>query len=350
MAAGRSTWIPADRIHEVVQIEPALVVLGLCALSWLIYKIFMREISDLRHEVLKRDFQNLLLRVGSTTALGVVYALLDVSFFGTEGSWTERLQPYLGLLALFGGLSAFVKVLGILVYQYLIFAHMREGVPVLIVNLFTLLFSMILAAWVATSVFRVDLAPLLATSALLSVVIGLALQDTLGNIFAGIALQFDWKPYEIGDWLEVHQTGAQWTGQVHEISWRSTTLLGYYDERLTIPNRVMAQAQIYNYSTKERPLIRFQSFRFDFSLPPEKIKAILFKSLAQVEGIRTFPRPLVHIRETTESWALYRLIYFISDFGAQFTIGDAVNQAVLENLKAEGIELAKPKIDLGRTA
>ena len=92
---------------------------------------------------------------------------------------------------------------------------MRAGVPVLLVNLFSLLLSAVIGFWMMTGIFEFNLAPLLATSAVFSIVLGLALQDTLGNLFAGVALQLD-KPYEMGAAIEVTTSSQKWVGQVRK--------------------------------------------------------------------------------------------------------------------------------------
>ena len=149
---------------------------------------------------------------------------------------------------------------------------MRVAVPVLLVNLFTLLLSMVLGGWIVTDIFNVRLAPLLATSAIFSLVLGLALQDTLGNLFSGVAMQFD-KPYEIGDWVEIQTGGTQkWVGQIEEISWRATVLIGFAEELITIPNRVISQSEISNFTRKGKPIIRSQVFRIAFGEDQVKVR------------------------------------------------------------------------------
>jgi len=145
----------------------------------------------------------------------VAYAVAQKSV--DLGNTQERIAAYLGLATLIAGAIVFVKVCRILLFEYLFIGHMKEGVPLLIVNLFTLVISIGIVGWFATELFGVKLGPLLATSAVFSLILGLALQDTLGNLFAGVALQLD-KPYEIGDWIEVNNGGATWVGQVEEIS------------------------------------------------------------------------------------------------------------------------------------
>ena len=263
------------------------------------------------------------------------------------GAFVSHFLPYVGLLSILCGLTVLVKTTRILVLEYLFLGHMTVGVPLLLINIFTLVLSIILGGWVATEIFAVKLAPLLATSAIFSVVLGLALQDTLGNLFAGVALQFD-KPYELGDWIEIQSTGQKWVGQVQEISWRATNLLGLSDESITIPNRVLAAAQVSNFSTRFRPIVRSQVFRIPFGSPNDKVKEMLILAAAKVPAIRRNPAPLVLITETTESWATFKLIYFIDDYGSQFSIADKIISNSLEALEQSGVPLASTRLLLMR--
>jgi len=213
------------------------------------------------------------------------------------------------------------------------------------VNLFTLLLSMVVLGWIVTDIFSVRLAPLLATSACVSIVLGLALQDTLGNLFAGVALQFD-KPYEIGDWIEVQGPDQLLVGCVREISWRATVLMGWSDELITIPNRVMSQAEVSNFSTRHRPIVRRQTFRIPFEASVEDVKRRLAEAARGVTGVLDSPSPYVLIIETAESWVIYRLIYFVQDYGIQFAIGDKVIENCLRNLHDSGLSLASPRLTI----
>jgi small-conductance mechanosensitive channel len=336
-------WIPIGKIEELVQLEPALLIAGLSLGAWLVYKLLLRDVSTDRHRNLKLLFQNLWFHSGITTTLFIAYYVL--ARFGEGNSAVERVLSYIGLLTLLSGATVFVKVARVLVFEYLFLSHMRVAVPVLLVNLFTLLLSIILGGWIATEIFSIRLAPLLATSAIFSIVLGLALQDTLGHLFAGIALQFD-KPYEIGDWIEIQNSGQKWVGQVEEISWRATVLIGMTDELITVPNRNMAQAQVSNFSLKGKPIIRSQTFRIQFGTKPDQVREALFKAAGKCRLIRQDARPIVFIMETTESWIAFKLVYFIDNYGSQYIIGDEVIRNVLDELDRVGIILAGPRMQL----
>ncbi len=337
-------WIPLDRVDAILQLDPLLALVGLALASFLVYRLLLRKASPHRHTNLKRLFVNLL----GHTAL---FLTLYLSYLGLRQAAIEppeslnRITSYLGLLAIISGATVFVKTTRILVFEYLFLGHMREGVPLLLVNLSTLLMSMLIAAWIATEIFAIQLAPLLATSAVLSLVLGLALQDTLGNLFAGVAMQFD-KPYGIGDWIEVSSGTATWTGQVFEISWRATVLVGFGEELITIPNRVIAQAEISNFSLKTRPVLRRQIFRIAPEADSVRVKKALMDAIRRVDAVVAHPAPMVLVTETHESWIPYKLIYYVDDFGAQYLLADQIIDEVRAELKKEGIALATNRIQI----
>lgn len=337
-------WIPLTKIVELVQLEPALLIVGLCVGSWLVYQLLLRGLSAERHRNLKVHFRNLVFHLVCGVALFVSYTLIEQ--FGADGQLaTARLLSYIGLLTVLSGATIFVKVCRILAFEYLFLGHMRVAVPLLLVNIFTLLLSVMLGGWIVTEVFSIRLAPLLATSAIFSLIMGLALQDTLGHLFAGVSLQFD-KPYEIGDWVEIQSGGQKWVGQIEEISWRATVLIGFSDEMITVPNRVMAQSQISNFTRKGKPIVRSQAFRIPFEADQALARETLLQAARQCALIRGDISPIVFAQETTESWVNYKVIYFIDNYGSQFSAGDEIIQSALKYLERAGIKIAAPRLQL----
>jgi small-conductance mechanosensitive channel len=334
------SWIPLDRLGELVHLESFLLCVAMSLLCFLVYKGFLRKVSPARHQNFHRYFSNLFFHLVALAIFFVGYSFTG----GRLGSvvdpvWT-RMESYLGFASLVLGIAVFIKASKILVYEYLVFWNMRAGIPVLIVNIFTLVLTAVLSIWALTFVFQINLAPLLATSAIFSVVLGFALQDTLGNLFAGLSLQFDFKHYQIGDWIEIQSAGSKWLGKVEEISWRATTLVGLLDEKITVPNRVVSQSQIVNYSTRESPVLRVHSYRLGFDVSVNEVKRALLAAAGRAEGVRINPPPVVILAETQESWLLFKLIYSIEDMGAQARIADHVNVAVLEEFSRSNIALA----------
>ena len=335
-------WFPTERISALIQMEPALVMLALALGSYLVYRFFLRGVNASRHENLKALFRNLLFH---TVGFGSLFGFYEVLITMERNRLFERATNYVGLAVLIWGCVVFVKTSRIILFEYLFVSHMRVGVPVLLVNLFTLLLSIVLGGWIFSEVFAVKLTPILATSAVLSLVLGLAVQDTLGNLFAGVALQFD-KPYEIGDWIEIQSSGQKWVGQVHEITWRATVLIAFGEELITVPNRTVSSSQILNYSVKGRPIIRRQVFRIPVDADVTAVKKALLKGVSRVAAIRSIPSPICLVGDTEESWLPVRVIFYLDDFGIQYLIADQVITNCLEELKKIHVRVATPKMEV----
>jgi small-conductance mechanosensitive channel len=334
--------IPADKIDSMLQLEPILMTLGLIFTALVIYKVFLRGVSEERHRNLTHLFKNLSMHVlfGTLTFVGY-YAMNRLNADGSDT--LVRVASYVGLVTIISWTTVFVKTCRILIFEYLFLSHMRVGVPLLLVNLFTLLITVVLGCWLLTEVFDVKLAPLLATSAIFSIVLGLALQDTLGNLFAGIAMAFD-KPYEIGDWIEVTVNDIKWVGQVQEMSWRATVLVAIGNESISVPNRMMGQTQISNFSSKTRPVCRSQLFRVAHGSSIPEVKRVLGEAALQVKSILKYPAPFTYVWESNESFMTFKIVYFINDFGRHLLIGDEVITAGNEALQKAGFDLAPARI------
>ncbi|RLB51945.1 MAG: hypothetical protein DRJ42_15955, partial [Deltaproteobacteria bacterium] len=102
------------------------------------------------------------------------------------------------------------------------------------------------ALFVTLSAAGVAMDSLLTTSALLTAVVGLSLQDTLGNLFAGLAIQVQ-EPFEVGDWIQFDDDQDN-IGMVIEINWRAARVLTLDQIEIIVPNNQLAKAPIRNFT------------------------------------------------------------------------------------------------------
>ena len=305
-----NSWIPLQRIEPIIQAELLFLVLALALSTWVFYRLFLKGLSPDRHINLGKLFRNLLFHCANLLAFSIGFWMLRL--IDSPGNVVDRAIPYIALMALVWGCLVLTKVVRIAVFEYLFLQNMTVGVPLIVVNIVTMTFSLLLGTWVASAVFEFRLAPLLATSAVFSIVLGLALQDTLGNLMAGVAMQFD-KPYEIGDWIEISNGPQKWAGQVYEISWRATMLVAMGDEWISVPNRTMAQSQVLNFSAKVRPFTRGHFFHIPYEADRKKVEKLLLEAATSTAGVARHPEPLALIMETHGSYVIYKLIYYVED-------------------------------------
>ncbi len=330
-------------LYNLIDFEIYIFLIVYTIFCYLFYKILLKNVSTERHTNLKNHFKNLLVHA---LILSSFYFLFNALYVGSEPYIVlKKILPYVSTLTFLWGCLLFVKTSRLLVLQYLFLGSMRAGVPLLLVNIFSLLLSVAILFWSVSRVFGVQLTPLLATSAAFSVVLGLALQDTLGNLFAGISLQID-KTFEIGDWLEVQNGIIKVTGQVKELSWRSTMLVGLSDELITLPNKLIAASQVSNFSPENQPIIRSQIFRIGHSENADAVKNLLFQTVLKIPEVKQNPEPWPYIQEITENWIAIKIIYYMDQYGKQFSAGDIVLDKCLTALKNNNIKLAHQIIDV----
>ncbi|MBL7544079.1 MAG: mechanosensitive ion channel [Bdellovibrionaceae bacterium] len=231
----------------------------------------------------------------------------------------------------------------ILVYLILFYKNMSQGIPRLIANLFTVVFSFFVISILASEVFSIHITTMLATSAVFSLVLGLALQDTLGNLFSGVAMQIG-QPFKIGDWVEISSDSKKWLGQIQEVTWRATFLSSFADETIMIPNKTMAQSQIIIFSNQQKPNRESLTFRIDFQQNLLLAKQVLGAIVANVDGVMQDPGPRVLLTDTNESWIVMKVFYSVHDFSMKYRIADTILERTIEGFIANKINFASTKI------
>jgi len=182
---------------------------------------------------------------------------------------------------------------------------------------------------------------LLATSALLTAVIGLSLQDTLGNVFAGLSIQMQ-RPFEVGDWVQLTDSSEP-LGRVTEINWRATKLLTNDRIEVIVPNSSLARATLRNFSKPTMLLRRQIEVSAPYAFSPEHIRAVLLAAVADTPGVEADPPATVVVHLFQDSGVLYRLRYFLHDITEVHPIDSAVRERMWYGLRRAGIACPFPQ-------
>ncbi len=194
----------------------------------------------------------------------------------------------------------------------------QSRIPSLVLNIARLFFILLGVAFVMSSVWGIDLGKMLAALGVGSIVLGLALQDTLGGLFAGITL-ISARQFKVGDWLRTGEV----TGQVVTVNWYSVTLRTLENDLLVIPNSVLARDTFRNYSHPspvhmERVIIRFWEEH-----PPNLVRKALLEAAQATPGVLEEPAPRVILRELADDAGAYEALLCFDDYGKVDEIRDA---------------------------
>lgn len=184
---------------------------------------------------------------------------------------------------------------------------------------------------------KVDLAALFTTSTIIGVVIGLALQDTLGNLFAGIALQAD-QPFQIGDVITIPSKGA---GVVEGVSWRGVKIRTFQNKLIIISNSIIGKEAI-EVAPRDNLNARLVSFNTLYTNSPAKTIHAVRDVVRQIENVSPKMRPIVRIHNLGDNGIEWEIKYWLEDY-AKYNDTDAlIRQRVWYVFQREQIEFAFP--------
>ncbi|HBQ12111.1 MAG TPA: hypothetical protein DEF51_13490 [Myxococcales bacterium] len=229
-------------------------------------------------------------------------------------------------------------------YLAILHAFLRRGKRRSLPGIFRDIIQVAFYAVVALLVLHaagVEPGSLLTTSALLTAVIGLSLQDTLGNLFAGLAIQAQ-TPFEVGDWVQFDDDPAH-IGEVLEINWRATRLLTIDRVEVTVPNNLLAKAPIRNYSKPTRLVRRKSTILGPYEAPPARVHRLLAEAVVEVDGVRSHPPPDIQTIDFTERGIEYRVRYFIEDFDQREVIDSRVRDRLWYALRRGALQIPAPQ-------
>ena len=178
---------------------------------------------------------------------------------------------------------------------------------------------------------------ILATTAVGAVVIGFALQDTLGNLFSGLAIQIE-KPFRVGQWVTIGGTD----GIVMEVTWRATKMRTKAGNFVIVPNSVIAKETITNYSEPTR-LTRIEVLiGASYDTPPNEVKTVIVDALRGEPLLAPEQDAEVLIADFAASSIAYLVRVWTADFAADSRVRDAVRSRVYYAFRRHQITIPYP--------
>jgi small-conductance mechanosensitive channel/CRP-like cAMP-binding protein len=190
----------------------------------------------------------------------------------------------------------------------------------------------------AVIVFRISSLDFLAGSAIVAAILGFALHETLGNAFAGIALQIE-KPFHVGHWISV---GA-FEGVVVEVTWRATKIRTSAGNLVIVPNNLVAREAINNYSQPSSPTRLQVDVGVTYDAAPNEVRRALLTALTQARLARQSPAGDVLVADFSKLTVTYRVRFWIDDLSHDDEARDEVRTLAYYELRRRGIEMGYPR-------
>lgn len=236
---------------------------------------------------------------------------------------------------------AAIIVTAISLVNNLVFETARQGtwqskVPRLLRDLLRLVLVGIGLAIVYSIVWGKEVGAAIATLGVTSIVVGLALQEPLGNLFSGLVLLME-RPFEVGEMIEVGHVA----GEVKEVNWRSAHIESQGGAIQVVPNSMLNKETIVNYSRPRPNRRETVEVLFSFQDPPYKVRQALLELLHQVDGVLETPIAQVATVGYEHSGIKYRLAYNTAERD-RFNVKNEILTRIWYMAKRQGFTLPYP--------
>ena len=213
----------------------------------------------------------------------------------------------------------------------------QERVPKLLRDLARAILIAIGAAIIYSQVWKQELSGALTALGLGSIVIGLALQEPLGNVVSGLMLLLE-RPLNIGDWLIADGT----TGKVIEINWRSVHIETLLHEMRIIPNVSLYKESFSNLCRPTLERTETYDMGFSYDHPPNAVKAAMLELLQTTAGVLRQPPPEVHTLTYGDFSITYRLYFTVARYEDVLPVRDAILTRIWYVARRHGLQIPYP--------
>jgi CRP-like cAMP-binding protein/small-conductance mechanosensitive channel len=251
----------------------------------------------------------------------------------------SRAATVLNEVFLIGAGIAVIRLWGLLVFRILL-PLVKLSPPRIAEDFFVII------AYIAWGMIRLryaglELGGILATSAMITAVVAFAMQDTLGNILGGLALQLD-NSIDIGDWIKVDDL----TGRVVDIRWRSTLIETRNWETVVIPNSQLMKSKFLVLGRRTDQPVQWRRwvwFNVGMTVSPTRVISAVEGSILETDipNVAKNPAPSCVLMDMDiKGYARYALRYWLTDLAVDDPTDAALRWHILTALHRADIQLA----------
>jgi len=309
-------------------------------IQWLMKNHFKKLVSST-----KTDIDDIFLSVMSKPVFYFIIlggAYLSISLLPGVEAYMNYIEGTFFVASV--GLAAYVigKMTSVLVPRWLPVEKKFEGTPKLINRIVSAVIY-ILAFLIILSHFGVQITPILAALGVGGLAIGLALQSTLSNFFAGLHIISD-RPIRIGDFIEVEGI----SGFVEDISWRSTRIRTIPGNVYIIPNSKLAESVIQNVNMPDKPMNIVVPCGVAYGSDLEKVEKTVLETAKHIQetvpgAVKGF-EPLVRFKEFGDSNINFSTILRVEKYSDKYRVTHEFIKALKKRFDKEKIEISWPVV------
>ena len=187
-------------------------------------------------------------------------------------------------------------------------------------------------------IWNINVTPLFASAGIAGIAVAFAAQDSIAQLFGGISIYFD-QPFIKGDRIEL-ESGE--VGIVHEVGIRTTRILNLYNNMIIIPNSIIANSKIINYTSPQSIMVVKMTMGVAYGSDVEKVRKILHAIIQDIDLVLDDPAAAVRLDNYGDSSLNFALYMWIKSPSDKMKLIDMVNSRIAEEFEKEGIEIPFP--------
>ena len=230
-----------------------------------------------------------------------------------------------------------VRAVDALVFHVILSRRRNVVAPLLLRQIVSIVLYFFLFALAISEIFpKVNVTGYLTGGAVVAAILGLALQETLGNLFSGIALHME-DSFAVGDVLH----SGDYQGVVEGVSWRATRIRGFNNQLVVLPNSLIARERLEVFP-RNNLNARVLQVSVDYHVSPAKAIEVLTQAAAHVDGVAREQPCLARVGGFGDFAVIYEIKYFTRDYSMRDRIDAAIRRAIWYALRRNEIAIPFP--------
>jgi len=229
-----------------------------------------------------------------------------------------------------------VRVVDAFIFDVIMSRRRNVVAPQLLRQIVAIVIYLLLGASALKIFFDYDIKTALTGGAVVAAVIGLALQDTLGNLFSGIALHME-GAFDVGDVLH----SGEYIGVVESVTWRATRMRGFNNQSIVLPNSLIARERLEVFP-RAHLNARILQLGIDYNVAPATVIDIVSQAAAHVDGVARELPCFARVGAFADSAVIYEIKYHTRDYAKRDRIDADIRKAVWYALHRNKIAFATP--------
>lgn len=229
-----------------------------------------------------------------------------------------------------------VRFIDNFVFDVVLSRRKRVAAPLLLRQMVSIGLYLILFGLALSQILHAPIGKLLTTGTIVAAVVGLALQETLGNLFAGISLHME-DAFDVGDVLH----SGDFLGVVEGVTWRTTRIRAFNNQLVVLPNSMVARERLEIFP-RNKFTARILTFGLDYHVPPSTVIDVLTNAASHVDGVAREMPCFARVGGFADSAVQYEIKYFTRDYSMRDRIDADIRKAVWYALRRADISFAFP--------